>query len=89
MQIECLLFHFVQAVDHPYLVTYSRTNSLLSESKVEAVNCEETCGICHDPVEDPTVCFKVCEFGVLILSLVSCRFKFGKAIVCSTIINCM
>lgn len=47
-----LLTRLRQAVDHPYLVEYSRAESLLSGSKIENV---EDCGICHDPAEDPVV----------------------------------
>lgn len=50
-----LLTRLRQAVDHPYLVVYSRTNSLRSESGLETDNGEHACGICHDPAEDPTV----------------------------------
>ncbi|XP_057247725.1 ATP-dependent helicase rhp16 isoform X3 [Beta vulgaris subsp. vulgaris] len=49
-----LLTRLRQAVDHPYLVVYSRTNSLRSESGLETDNGEHACGICHDPAEDPT-----------------------------------
>ncbi|KAK9733330.1 hypothetical protein RND81_04G060400 [Saponaria officinalis] len=47
-----LLTRLRQAVDHPYLVVYSRTNYLKNESIVDSDNAEQTCGICHDPVED-------------------------------------
>lgn len=50
-----LLTRLRQAVDHPYLVVYSRANSLKNESVAESDSGEQVCGICHDPVEDPTV----------------------------------
>lgn len=50
-----LLLQSVQAVDHPYLVVYSRANSSQSESGIGTDNAEQTCGICHDPIEDPAV----------------------------------
>lgn len=45
----------MQAVDHPYLVVYSRANSLRSESITDSENGEQACGLCHDPVEDAVV----------------------------------
>ncbi|XP_074312070.1 ATP-dependent helicase rhp16 [Silene latifolia] len=50
-----LLTRLRQAVDHPYLVVYSRTNSLRNESVVETDTVEQACGICHDPAEDLVV----------------------------------
>ncbi|XP_021776461.1 DNA repair protein RAD16-like [Chenopodium quinoa] len=50
-----LLTRLRQAVDHPYLVVYSRANGLRNESVVEDDNGEQACGICHDPIEDLTV----------------------------------
>ncbi|KAJ8428092.1 hypothetical protein Cgig2_013304 [Carnegiea gigantea] len=47
-----LLTRLRQAVDHPYLVVYSRANSLRSESIADSDNGEQACGLCHDPVED-------------------------------------
>ncbi|XP_058097466.1 DNA repair protein RAD16 [Magnolia sinica] len=47
-----LLTRLRQAVDHPYLVIYSKTASPPDGSKnVE----EQECGICHEPSEDPVV----------------------------------
>ncbi|XP_057526448.1 DNA repair protein RAD16 [Amaranthus tricolor] len=53
--IFVLLTRLRQAVDHPYLVVYSRANSSQSESGIETDIAEQTCGICHDPIEDPVV----------------------------------
>ncbi|XP_021745946.1 DNA repair protein RAD16-like [Chenopodium quinoa] len=50
-----LLTRLRQAVDHPYLVIYSRANSLRNESVAEEDSGEQACGICHDPIEDLTV----------------------------------
>lgn len=50
-----LLTRLRQAVDHPYLVVYSRANSLRSESIADGDNGEQACGLCHDPVEDAVV----------------------------------
>lgn len=48
-----LLTRLRQAVDHPYLVVYSKTGGLLKESE-EGIGTDD-CGICHDPVEDAVV----------------------------------
>ncbi|KAF5726453.1 Helicase protein with RING/U-box domain isoform 1 [Tripterygium wilfordii] len=50
-----LLTRLRQAVDHPYLVVYSKTNALRTGSPVDAGDVEQVCGICHDPAEDPVV----------------------------------
>ncbi|KAL9235873.1 hypothetical protein vseg_010605 [Gypsophila vaccaria] len=50
-----LLTRLRQAVDHPYLVVYSRTNCLRNESIVDTENVEQACGICHDPIKDLVV----------------------------------
>eukprot|EP00268_Persea_americana_P016783 TRINITY_DN17990_c2_g1_i1.p1 TRINITY_DN17990_c2_g1~~TRINITY_DN17990_c2_g1_i1.p1 ORF type:complete len:944 (+),score=189.89 TRINITY_DN17990_c2_g1_i1:195-2834(+) len=47
-----LLTRLRQAVDHPYLVVYSRNESLSDGHKSDSV---EDCGICHDPAEDAVV----------------------------------
>lgn len=49
-----LLTRLRQAVDHPYLVQYSRTAALRS-GNISYENIERVCGICHHPAEDPTV----------------------------------
>lgn len=51
----CFMLQLIQAVDHPYLVIYSRANCLRNENVAEDDNGEQICGICHDPAEDPTV----------------------------------
>ncbi|XP_059450691.1 ATP-dependent helicase rhp16-like isoform X1 [Corylus avellana] len=48
-----LLTRLRQAVDHPYLVVYSRTAALRSGNMVNNDNSERVCGICHHPAEDP------------------------------------
>ncbi|KAJ9176893.1 hypothetical protein P3X46_012158 [Hevea brasiliensis] len=50
-----LLTRLRQAVDHPYLVEYSKTAVQKEGKLVDAHNGEQDCGICHDPVEDPVV----------------------------------
>ncbi|TVU38959.1 hypothetical protein EJB05_12356, partial [Eragrostis curvula] len=50
-----LLTRLRQAVDHPYLVAYSKTAGLCEASKNEEVKNEEMespCGICHNMPED-------------------------------------
>ncbi|KAJ8557250.1 hypothetical protein K7X08_002875 [Anisodus acutangulus] len=42
-----------QAVDHPYLVMYSRTD--LASGSTEAGDVEQSCGLCNEAVEDPVV----------------------------------
>ncbi|KAG1347375.1 putative ATP-dependent helicase rhp16 [Cocos nucifera] len=39
-----------EAVDHPYLVIYSKTAEMPDGSKDDTV--KDNCGICHDPAED-------------------------------------
>ncbi|XP_065874135.1 DNA repair protein RAD16 [Euphorbia lathyris] len=50
-----LLTRLRQAVDHPYLVVYSKAAAQKGEQLVDSRNVEQVCGICHDPVEDPVV----------------------------------
>ncbi|XP_057954721.1 DNA repair protein RAD16 [Malania oleifera] len=50
-----LLTRLRQAVDHPYLVVYSRSAALRNGSMADTNNSEKVCGICHDPAEDPVV----------------------------------
>lgn len=50
-----LLTRLRQAVDHPYLVVYSRTGSSLvgqSNDTTDEASLEAICRICNDPVED-------------------------------------
>lgn len=49
-----LLTRLRQAVDHPYLVVYSRTAAMRRESMVNNNN-NEPCGICNEPAEDVVV----------------------------------
>lgn len=58
----------LQAVDHPYLVVYSKTAAQKEGNLVDAHNSEQDCGICHEPVEDPVVSFLfllLCSFNLL------------------------
>ncbi|XP_071736737.1 DNA repair protein RAD16 [Rutidosis leptorrhynchoides] len=49
-----LLTRLRQAVDHPYLVVYSK--SAVARRTIEpASNDEQFCGLCHDAAEDPVV----------------------------------
>lgn len=48
-----LLTRLRQAVDHPYLVVYSKTAEVPDTSKDDYTKDE--CGICHDPAEDKVV----------------------------------
>uniref|UniRef100_I1QB11 Uncharacterized protein n=1 Tax=Oryza glaberrima TaxID=4538 RepID=I1QB11_ORYGL len=51
-----LLTRLRQAVDHPYLVAFSKTAELGDRSKNEGnENMESQCGICHDMTEDAVV----------------------------------
>ncbi|GAB2215035.1 hypothetical protein Drorol1_Dr00019409 [Drosera rotundifolia] len=50
-----LLTRLRQAVDHPYLVVYSAVNALKTGGTIENDNTEQSCGICHESVEDPVV----------------------------------
>ncbi|XP_057506564.1 LOW QUALITY PROTEIN: DNA repair protein RAD16 [Actinidia eriantha] len=50
-----LLTRLRQAVDHPYLVVYSRTAAGRIESVADASDDEKECGLCHDSIEDPVV----------------------------------
>ncbi|XP_038981944.1 DNA repair protein RAD16 [Phoenix dactylifera] len=58
-----LLTRLRQAVDHPYLVIYSKTTEMPDGSKDDTV--KDNCGICHDPAED--------------LVVTSCEHVFCKA----------
>ena len=48
----------LQAVNHPYLVVYSKTN-VISCGSIDGTdnNNEQACGICHEPAEEPVVSF--------------------------------
>ncbi|KAK6918853.1 Zinc finger, C3HC4 RING-type [Dillenia turbinata] len=51
-----LLTRLRQAVDHPYLVVYSKTVARKSEGLINSGDSEEhVCGLCNDPAEDPVV----------------------------------
>ncbi|XP_074356884.1 DNA repair protein RAD16-like isoform X1 [Apium graveolens] len=50
-----LLTRLRQAVDHPYLVVYSKTALSKNANVVDANDGEVICGLCHDSVEDPVV----------------------------------
>lgn len=50
-----LLTRLRQAVDHPYLVVYSKSAMGKSANMVDANNGEQECGLCHDTVEDSVV----------------------------------
>lgn len=43
------------AVDHPYLVVYSKAAMNRNSSVVDANNGEVICGLCHESVEEPVV----------------------------------
>lgn len=82
----CLTISLVapQAVDHPYLVVYSRTSTMIKENMVDTENGEQVCGICDDPLEDPVVSysFLFCYFVMYCLCLFSAVFLwvFGSHI---------
>ncbi|XP_020093229.1 DNA repair protein RAD16 isoform X1 [Ananas comosus] len=59
-----LLTRLRQAVDHPYLVIYSKTAELPDGIK-DNDGMKNTCGLCHDPAEDIVV--------------TSCKHAFCKA----------
>lgn len=50
-----LLTRLRQAVDHPYLVVYSKSAALRSGGMVEPATGVQPCGVCHEPAEDPVV----------------------------------
>lgn len=50
-----LLTRLRQAVDHPYLVVYSKSAALRSGVMVEPDTGVQPCGVCHEPAEDPVV----------------------------------
>ncbi|KAI4319855.1 hypothetical protein MLD38_033405 [Melastoma candidum] len=50
-----LLTRLRQAVDHPYLVVYSRAAVSRNETQSNGDTGEQECGLCHDPAEDPVV----------------------------------
>ncbi|CAK7348985.1 unnamed protein product [Dovyalis caffra] len=50
-----LLTRLRQAVDHPYLVVYSKTSALKGGNMDDAGSAKNACGICHEPAEDPVV----------------------------------
>ncbi|XP_069143572.1 ATP-dependent helicase rhp16-like [Solanum lycopersicum] len=54
---NCHIFAIItrlrQAVDHPYIVMYSRKE--LASGNEEAGDVEQLCHLCHDAVEDPVV----------------------------------
>ncbi|KAI5079566.1 hypothetical protein GOP47_0005045 [Adiantum capillus-veneris] len=63
-----LLTRLRQAVDHPYLVVYSKSSAGVSPqfaSKSDAVLTDELCKICSDPLEEPVTS--------------SCKHTFCKA----------
>lgn len=63
-----LLTRLRQAVDHPYLVVYSKTASAVSQqygAPADAVPADEICSICNDPFEEPVT--------------TSCKHTFCKA----------
>ncbi|KAF6168250.1 hypothetical protein GIB67_011635 [Kingdonia uniflora] len=49
-----LLTRLRQAVDHPYLVIYSKT-ALMKNENSDNANNGRACDLCQDPVEDPVV----------------------------------
>lgn len=67
-----LVISFVapQAVDHPYLVVYSRTTPSTGNI-VDIENSEQMCGICNDPLDDPVVSY---SFGCITLLLTTFLF---------------
>ncbi|KAI9178163.1 hypothetical protein LWI28_023450 [Acer negundo] len=50
-----LLTRLRQAVDHPYLVVYSRTAPLRGAIEAETEDVQQVCGICSDLADDPVV----------------------------------
>lgn len=72
-----LLTRLRQAVDHPYLVVYSRAAALRRENLISNDNSEQVCGICHDPAEDPAV--TSCEHVFCKACLLNYCSSFGQA----------
>ncbi|KAH7576731.1 hypothetical protein ACOSP7_002702 [Xanthoceras sorbifolium] len=50
-----LLTRLRQAVDHPYLVVYSRTAALRGAIDAETEDVQQVCGVCDDLADDPVV----------------------------------
>ncbi|XP_058220285.1 DNA repair protein RAD16 isoform X3 [Rhododendron vialii] len=50
-----LLTRLRQAVDHPYLVVYSKTAMERLGLEADSSGDEQVCGLCHETVEDPVV----------------------------------
>lgn len=75
----CLIISLLapQAVDHPYLVVYSRTSTLRAGNIVDTENGEQVCGICNDPLEDPVVSY---SFG--------CSILLHTTFVCLSVCTC-
>ncbi|XP_062152247.1 ATP-dependent helicase rhp16-like isoform X1 [Alnus glutinosa] len=72
-----LLTRLRQAVDHPYLIVYSRTAALRSGNMVNNDNSEQVCGICHHPAEDPRV--SACEHVFCKTCLIDFCASLGQA----------
>lgn len=62
-----------QAVDHPYLVVYSKTAMERLGLEADSSGGEQVCGLCHDTVENPVVSCHIC----LRFSWFSLFFSFG------------
>ncbi|KAB1201985.1 ATP-dependent helicase rhp16 [Morella rubra] len=72
-----LLTRLRQAVDHPYLVVYSRTAALRGGNIGTDDYSERVCGICHHPCEDPVV--TACEHVFCKACLIDFSASLGQA----------
>jgi hypothetical protein len=61
----------LQAVDHPYLVVYSKTSALKGGNTVDLDSAKNACGICHEPAEDPVVSYLFCSCAHLFFRYLS------------------
>eukprot|EP00258_Populus_trichocarpa_P024901 XP_024440920.1 DNA repair protein RAD16 isoform X3 [Populus trichocarpa] len=71
-----LLTRLRQAVDHPYLVVYSKTSALKGGNMVDLDSAKNACGICHEPAEDPVV--TSCAHGFCKTCLLDFSASFGE-----------
>ncbi|XP_022943925.1 DNA repair protein RAD16 [Cucurbita moschata] len=76
-----LLIRLRQAVNHPYLVVYSRTN-VISCGSIDGTdnNNEQACGICHEPAEEPVV--TSCEHTFCKACIIGFANDFSKLVSC-------
>lgn len=76
-----LLIRLRQAVNHPYLVVYSKTNAISCGSIADSDNNnKQVCGICHEPAEEPVV--TSCEHTFCKACIIDHTNDFSKRVSC-------